>query len=187
MDTTVGRPPRPYSGQNMREWEMQNAPSGRDRREVTGKQGEGRKGEGRRERARSDAAPQLGCLPRIPGRPSDTATKVFRPAVDLYRRVSAYEAAAVACVAAQDHRLAGPLVDLANRPAQAGHADSLGGHCHVIGEIAYDEVMRKPKWRYHGHCLPASVISHAVRGYFRFLLSWRDIEALQFERGVTVS
>ncbi|AKK25006.1 IS6 family transposase [Pandoraea oxalativorans] len=33
----------------------------------------------------------------------------------------------------------------------------------------------------------ASVISHAVRWYFRFQLSLRDIETLLFERGVTVS
>ncbi|WP_422662194.1 IS6 family transposase [Paraburkholderia sp.] len=40
---------------------------------------------------------------------------------------------------------------------------------------------------YHGHQSPATVISHAVRWYFRFQLSLRDIEELMFERGVTVS
>ncbi|MGF6506206.1 transposase-like protein [Paraburkholderia sp. 32] len=33
----------------------------------------------------------------------------------------------------------------------------------------------------------ASVISHAVRWFFRFQLSLRDIEELLFERGVVVS
>ncbi len=47
--------------------------------------------------------------------------------------------------------------------------------------------MKKPKSLYHGHRFPASVISQAVRWYFRFHLSLRDIEELQFERGVIVS
>ncbi|MGF6962485.1 IS6 family transposase [Paraburkholderia youngii] len=46
---------------------------------------------------------------------------------------------------------------------------------------------RKTKSLYHGHRFPATVISHAVRWYFRFQLSLRDIEELLFERGVTVS
>jgi putative transposase len=40
---------------------------------------------------------------------------------------------------------------------------------------------------YHGHRFPAVVISQAVRWYFRFQLSLRDIEELLFERGVVVS
>ena len=36
---------------------------------------------------------------------------------------------------------------------------------------------------YHGHRFPAVVISQAVRWYFRFQLSLRDIEELLFERG----
>ncbi|MGF6674389.1 transposase-like protein [Paraburkholderia sp. WSM4174] len=47
--------------------------------------------------------------------------------------------------------------------------------------------MKKTKSLYHGHRFPASVISHAVRWYFRFQLSLRDIEELLFERGVVVS
>ena len=39
----------------------------------------------------------------------------------------------------------------------------------------------------HGHRFPAAVISCAVRWYFRFQLSLRDIEELLFERGVIVS
>lgn len=47
--------------------------------------------------------------------------------------------------------------------------------------------MKKTKSLYHGHRFPAMSISHAVRWYFRFQLSLRDIEELLFERGVTVS
>ncbi|WP_175908203.1 IS6 family transposase [Burkholderia seminalis] len=45
----------------------------------------------------------------------------------------------------------------------------------------------KPKALYHGHRFPAAIISQAVRWYFRFQLSLRDIEELLFERGVIVS
>lgn len=44
--------------------------------------------------------------------------------------------------------------------------------------------MKKTKSLYHGHHLPASVISCAVRWYFRFNLSLRAIEELRLERGV---
>jgi len=47
--------------------------------------------------------------------------------------------------------------------------------------------MKKTKTLYHGRRFPSSVISHAVRWYFRFQLSLRDIEELLFERGVVVS
>src|ERR1700716_3522563 len=47
--------------------------------------------------------------------------------------------------------------------------------------------MKKSKSLYHGHRFPAAVISCAVRWYFRFQLSLRDIEELLFERGVVVS
>jgi putative transposase len=47
--------------------------------------------------------------------------------------------------------------------------------------------MKDTKSLYHGHRFPAAVISHAVRWYFRFQLSLRDIEELLFERGVVVS
>ncbi|NHH80232.1 hypothetical protein DRA46_02313 [Burkholderia gladioli] len=45
----------------------------------------------------------------------------------------------------------------------------------------------KPKSLYHGHRFPAAIISQAVRGYFLFQLSLRDIEELLFERGMIVS
>ncbi|AJZ56670.1 DDE domain protein [Paraburkholderia fungorum] len=44
--------------------------------------------------------------------------------------------------------------------------------------------MKKTKSLYHGHRFPAVVISCAVRWYFRFSLSLRDIEELLLERGV---
>jgi putative transposase len=47
--------------------------------------------------------------------------------------------------------------------------------------------MKKAKSLYHGHRFPAAVIRRAVRWYFRFQLSLRDIEELLFERGVIVS
>ncbi|MGF6507919.1 transposase-like protein [Paraburkholderia sp. 32] len=47
--------------------------------------------------------------------------------------------------------------------------------------------MNKTKSLYYGHRFPAVVISCAVRWYFRFQLSLRDIEELLFERGVVVS
>jgi putative transposase len=47
--------------------------------------------------------------------------------------------------------------------------------------------MKKSKSLHHGHRFPAGVKSCAVRGYFRFQLSLRDIEELLFERGMIVT
>lgn len=47
--------------------------------------------------------------------------------------------------------------------------------------------MKKTKPLCHGHHFPASVISCAVRWYFRFNLSLRDIEELLLERGVVAT
>ena len=47
--------------------------------------------------------------------------------------------------------------------------------------------MKNSRSLYHGHRFPAVVISCAVRWYFRFQLSLRDIEELLFERGIEVS
>jgi putative transposase len=47
--------------------------------------------------------------------------------------------------------------------------------------------MKNSRSLYHGHRFPAAVISCAVRWYFRFHLSLRDIEELLFERGIVVS
>jgi putative transposase len=46
--------------------------------------------------------------------------------------------------------------------------------------------MKKSKSLYHGHRFPIEVISCAVRWYFRFRLSLRDVEELLSERGVIV-
>jgi putative transposase len=47
--------------------------------------------------------------------------------------------------------------------------------------------MSKRKSRYYGHRFPSEVISHAIWLYYRFSLSFRDIEDLLAERGITVS
>src|SRR5215468_6721991 len=41
--------------------------------------------------------------------------------------------------------------------------------------------------QYKNHRFPAEIISHAVWLYFRFCLSFRDVEELLLERGVTVT
>ncbi len=40
---------------------------------------------------------------------------------------------------------------------------------------------------YHGYRFPAKIISHAVWLYHRFCLSFRDVEDLLAQRGITVS
>ena len=40
---------------------------------------------------------------------------------------------------------------------------------------------------YRCHCFPAEVVSHCVWLYFRFCLSYRDIEEMMLVRGVSVS
>jgi putative transposase len=40
---------------------------------------------------------------------------------------------------------------------------------------------------YKSHRFPAEIISHAVWLYFRFCLSFRDVEEVLFARGVVVS
>jgi transposase-like protein len=46
--------------------------------------------------------------------------------------------------------------------------------------------LKKAKSVYHGHRFPAVVISCAVRWYFRFSSSLRNVEELLLERGVVV-
>ena len=43
--------------------------------------------------------------------------------------------------------------------------------------------MRQPSTRYKRHSFPGEIISHAVWLYYRFLLSYRDVEDLLAERG----
>jgi len=47
--------------------------------------------------------------------------------------------------------------------------------------------MSKPKPRYYGHRFPPEVISHAIWLYYRFSLSFRDVEDLLAQRGIVVS
>ena len=47
--------------------------------------------------------------------------------------------------------------------------------------------MKKRMLSYRGHRFPTDIISHAVWLYHRFCLSFRDVEDLVAERGITVS
>ena len=47
--------------------------------------------------------------------------------------------------------------------------------------------MRQPSALYKRHRFPGEIISHAVWRYSRFLLSYRDVEALLAERGIAAS
>lgn len=47
--------------------------------------------------------------------------------------------------------------------------------------------MNKRNSRYHGHRFPLRIISYAVWIYYRFTLSFRDVEELLAERGIEVS
>jgi len=47
--------------------------------------------------------------------------------------------------------------------------------------------MTRPSGSYHGYCFPPEIISHAVWLHHRFCLSFRDVEDLLAERGITVS
>jgi len=47
--------------------------------------------------------------------------------------------------------------------------------------------MNTRRSRYIRHRFPAEIISHAVWLYYRFNLSFRDVEDLLAERGVTVT
>src|SRR3954451_11275704 len=44
-----------------------------------------------------------------------------------------------------------------------------------------------PASRYKNHRFPVEIISHAVWLYFRFCLSFRDVEEILLERGVIVT
>ena len=41
--------------------------------------------------------------------------------------------------------------------------------------------------RYKNHRFPGEIISHGVWLYYRFTLSYRDVQEILFERGITVS
>ncbi len=47
--------------------------------------------------------------------------------------------------------------------------------------------MKRDAPSYHGYCFPSKIISHAVWLYHRFGVSFRDVEDLLAQRGITVS
>ena len=47
--------------------------------------------------------------------------------------------------------------------------------------------MQSLELSYHGYRFPPEIISHAVWLYHRFCLSFRDVEDLLAQRGITVS
>ena len=47
--------------------------------------------------------------------------------------------------------------------------------------------MNSPAPSYHGYRFPAEIIAHAVWLYFRFSLSFRDVEDLLAQRDITVT
>jgi putative transposase len=47
--------------------------------------------------------------------------------------------------------------------------------------------MKKPTLSYQRHRFPSEIISHAVWPYHRFCLSFREVEELLAERGITVT
>jgi len=47
--------------------------------------------------------------------------------------------------------------------------------------------MKKPPPSYHRHRFPSEIISHALWRYHRFCLSFREVEKLLAEQGITVT
>ena len=47
--------------------------------------------------------------------------------------------------------------------------------------------MTSPVPSYHGYRFPPEIISHAIWLYYRFGLSFRDVEDLLVERDITVT
>ena len=47
--------------------------------------------------------------------------------------------------------------------------------------------MKSSKSLYHGRRFPAEIISHCVCLYFRFSLSYRDVEEIMAARGVVLN
>src|SRR6266436_2397573 len=53
--------------------------------------------------------------------------------------------------------------------------------------VRHNYLMRTSVSLYHRHCFPAEIISHCVWLYFRFALSFRDVEEMLAMRGVSLS
>jgi hypothetical protein len=49
--------------------------------------------------------------------------------------------------------------------------------------LRHNPLLRTTVSLYHRHRVPAEIISHCVWLYFRFALSFRDVEELMFSRG----
>ncbi len=63
-----------------------------------------------------------------------------------------------------------------------------GGHCHVVERGKLGECgVTSPMPSYKGHRYPVEIINHCVWLYFRFPLSFREVEEMMLERGVVVS
>ena len=68
------------------------------------------------------------------------------------------------------------------------------GHCQLIERLVSARLVcdtrlmsTPPTNRYKNHRFPAEIISHGVWLYFRFCLSYRDVEELLFARGIMVT
>ena len=58
---------------------------------------------------------------------------------------------------------------------------------HAKFNIGWGIAMISPAPSYHGYRFPSDIIAHAVWLYFRFSLSFRDVEDLLAQRGITVT
>ena len=63
------------------------------------------------------------------------------------------------------------------------------GHCHVSERWRPGKIggVRTATASYKGHRYPVEIINHCVWLYFRFSLSFREVEELMLARGVVVS
>jgi hypothetical protein len=53
--------------------------------------------------------------------------------------------------------------------------------------MRHNRLVRTSVSRYHRHRFPTEIISHCVWLYFRFALSFRDVEELMASRGVALT
>jgi putative transposase len=56
----------------------------------------------------------------------------------------------------------------------------------AIKQFVRHTARMRPPSLYHRHRFPAEIISHSVWLYFRFALSFRDVEEMLAMRGVTL-
>ncbi len=70
-------------------------------------------------------------------------------------------------------------------------SDKTDRHCHIRGGLAVNNAIalpfRKTKISYGGCRFPPEIIEHAIWLYYRFTLSFRDVEDLLAKRGIIVS